>query len=176
MANVRDTILDIGNDLVAFAGALPQGNWQQVAVNLAAPGQQQILQQQQQILQQLQQQQHSLQAIPQIQATLQQMDARLQNIEEDLGGVMWTQRNAAFRASNHRDPEHLQPLYKEHHGGVLLIGTLPPADVPFPNTDAKVWVLKGPQLNQLQDFYQVQFAGNNIGARRAAFWRYISSP
>ena len=166
MANVRDTIQDIGNDLVAFAGALPQGNWQQVAVNLAVPGQQQILQQlqqQQQILQQLQLQQQNVQAT-------------LQNIKEDLAVVTWMQKNAAFRANNQRDPKHLQPLYKECYGGASLIGILPPADVPFPNNDDKIWVLTAPQLNQLQDFYHVQFAGNNIGARRGSFWRYISIP
>jgi predicted RNase H-like nuclease (RuvC/YqgF family) len=102
MANVRDVVQTVIDGLDVFKGILPDGNWQQVAAHLAAPGQQQILQQQQQILeqqqqmqqqltqqqQQMQQQLHqAMQPVAQMQVTLQQMQVTMQQVQQDVQQV-----------------------------------------------------------------------------------------
>lgn len=64
-SNVRDVVQTFIDGLDVVKGILPDGNWQQVAAHLAAPGQQQIS--------------HQLQ---QIQATLQQMQATQTQMQE----------------------------------------------------------------------------------------------
>ncbi|KAG7674785.1 hypothetical protein Ndes2526B_g05045 [Nannochloris sp. 'desiccata'] len=178
MANFRDALQDIGNDLGALAGTLPQGSFQQVAASLA-PGQQMqnqlqvLINGQQQIHQQLQQQHQQLQQQHQ---QLQQMQPQLQRVEEGLAVVTWTFRNDRIRAANRRDPDNLQPLHVEQTGGNTPAGNLPPATVHFPNNVADALQLTASQLNQLQVFYHAQFAGPHIGARRAAFQKYIMGP
>ena len=193
-ANVRDALQNFADGISGLVGALPAGNWQQVAVHLAAPGQQQILQQQQQILQQqqqllqqtqqMQQQvQQAVQPIAQMQVTLQQVQQDVQQVQQDvqqvqrdLASMRWTQVNAAIRFHNRKTRNGLRPLHKEREGGTNSVGALPPAHITFPENFSETFALTGNQLDQLQDFYQFQFAGHLVGDRRHALWVYISEP
>ena len=48
-SNVRDVVQTVMDGLAVVKESLPDGNWQQIAAHLAAPGQQQISHQLQQI-------------------------------------------------------------------------------------------------------------------------------
>ena len=208
MASVREVLQSVVNGLHEFSETLPDGNWQQVAAHLAAPGHQQILQQQQQILEQqqqmqermqqqqqrMQQQQQQMQHVvepiaqmqvmlqqvqvtqQQMQVTQQQMQVTLQQVQEDVLAMRGYQANVAIRFHNKRSRDAIRPLHKEREGGNSLVGALPPAEVSFPQTLSEAWNLSAARLQQLEDFYQVQFAGHRIGDRRRAFVAYISEP
>ncbi|KAH7621262.1 hypothetical protein Ndes2526B_g04068 [Nannochloris sp. 'desiccata'] len=181
MANVRDVVQTVIDGLDVFKGIFPDGNWQQVAANLAAPGQQQILQQQQQMQQQLTQQQQQLtQQQKQMQQDLQpiaQMQVTLQQMQQDFTSMRWNQANIAIRYHNKKSRDAIRPLHKEREGGcsspasVRLVADpaasaaavastpLPPAHMHFPQNLSEAAALTVNELNQLHDFYQVQFAG-----------------
>ena len=173
MANVRDVVQTVIDGLDVFKGILPDGNWQQVAAHHAAPGQQQILQQQQQMQQQLHQ---AMQPVAQMQVMLQQVQQDVQQVQRDLATMRWTQVNAAIRFHNKKSRDAIRPLHKEHEGGNNPADALPPAPVHFPQNLSEAAALTVNELNQLQDFYQFQFAGHLVGDRRLAFSAYISEP
>ena len=70
----------------------------------------------------------------------------------------------------------LRPLHKEREGGDSPVGALPPAQMHFPQNAAQADALTANKLNELQEFYQVQFAGPLVSDRRRAFLAYISEP
>ena len=81
------TVMD---GLAVVKESLPDGNWQQIAAHLAAPGQQQISHQ----LQQIQATQ------VQMQATMAQMQATTAQLQEDFTAMRWNQANSAIRFQN----------------------------------------------------------------------------
>lgn len=84
--------------------------------------------------------------------------------------------NAAIRFHNRNNRNAVRPLHKELEGGNNAVGALPPAHMQFPENFSEAIALTGNELDQLQDFYQVQFAGHLAGDRRHALWAYISEP
>ncbi|KAL4530052.1 hypothetical protein Ndes2526A_g04787 [Nannochloris sp. 'desiccata'] len=198
MANIVESLNQIGNGLQNLTASIGDGGMQQAVAQILAPeiaqltqlqqqmlqGQQQMLQGQQQMQQQmLQMQQQTQQQLTQLSESQQQTQATLHEVQNVLGEVMWTQKNHPIRGYNKSHPESLRALYKEHSGGDHSLesvppplGSTPPAGVPFPADNDDLMRLTGEQLNQLETFYEVQFgaSGNHIGARRNAFSRYIT--
>ncbi|KAH7620881.1 hypothetical protein Ndes2526B_g04815 [Nannochloris sp. 'desiccata'] len=202
MANIVESLNQIGNGLQNLTASIGDGGMQQAVAQILAPEiaqltqlQQQMLQGQQQLQQQmlqgqgqlqqqmLQNQQQTQQQLTQLSESQQQTQATLHEVQNVLGEVMWTQKNHPIRGYNKSHPESLRALYKEHSGGDHSLesvppplGSTPPAGVPFPGDNDDLMRLTGEQLNQLETFYEVQFgaSGNHIGARRNAFSRYIT--
>lgn len=92
--------------------------------------------------------------------------------------MRWHQANSAIRFQNRKNRGTiLLPLHKEEcEGGNSPVGTLPPAQMNFPQNRAQADALTANRINQLQEFYQVQFAGGLVTDRRHAFLAYISEP
>lgn len=201
MSNVRDVLQTAVGSLNDFLGGLPDGNWQEIATHLAAPGQQQLLQQQQLVLQQQQQMQQQLQqalqpiagmqqqlqevrvtqqqmqvTLQQVQVTLQEVQVTQQQMQQDFACMKWNQINSAIRFHNRKSRDIISPLYKDREGGNSPVGALPPAHLHFPQNLSQAAALTADELNGLQEFYQVQFAGLRVSDRRLAFSAYISEP
>ena len=160
MAGLGSALNDIGQASIALAAVVGNGSLQQAATNIIAPTLQQMQQQMQQMQQQMQQ-------------NHQQMQQQLSDLKADLN----VQKNVGIRIYNSkyesRPDRNLRPLYKENAGGNAAVGDTPPAGV-FPETWLACVSLTGPQLDALEGFYSVQFMGNTVPKRRAAFWKYIT--
>lgn len=121
-------------------------------------------------------QQQMQQQMQQMQEQMNQMQEQKQRVEEGLAVLNWTFRNDRIRAANYRRPNKMQPLHVEQTGGNAPVGSLPPATVPFPNNRGDAIQLTAIQLNQLEVFYHVQFAGPSVSTRRVAFLDYVMGP
>jgi hypothetical protein len=92
-SNVRDVVQTVIDGLVV-KGTLPDGNWQQVAAHLAAPGQQQILQ----LLQQIQTSQAQMQGdIAAMKGDIAAMKGDIAAMKGDITAMNWNQVNSAIR-------------------------------------------------------------------------------
>ena len=171
MAGLGSALNDIGQASIALAAVVGNGSLQQAATNIIAPTLQQIQHQMQQNHQQMQQNLQQMQQ--QMQQNHQQIQQQLSDLKADLN----VQKNVGIRIYNSkyesRPDRNLRPLYKENAGGNAAVGDTPPAGV-FPETWMACVSLTGPQLDALEGFYSVQFRGNTVPKRRAAFWKYIN--
>ena len=96
----------------------------------------------------------------QLQQQLQEQQQQMQQLQRDLAAMRWTQVNDSIRFHNRENGrDAVRPLHKQREGSTNPVGALPPADITFPVNFKEVLDLTGNQLDQLQTFYQFQFAG-----------------
>ncbi|KAL4530054.1 hypothetical protein Ndes2526A_g04789 [Nannochloris sp. 'desiccata'] len=156
MANIVESLNQIGNGLQNLTASIGDGGMQQAVAQILGPEiaqltqlQQQMLQGQQQLQQQmlqgqeqlqqqmlqgqeqlqqqmLQNQQQTQQQLTQLSESQQQTQATLHEVQNVLGEVMWTQKNHPIRGYNKSHPESLRALYKEHSGGDHSLESVPP--------------------------------------------------
>ena len=107
--------------------------------------------------------------LQQMQATMAQMQATTAQLQEDFTAMRWNQANSAIRFQNRNNRGILCPLHNP-------VGALPPPEMQVPQTRSQADALTVNRLNQLQDFYQVQFPGALVTDRRRAFWEFMSEP
>ena len=178
MAGLGSALNDIGQASIALAAVVGNGSLQQAATNIIAPTLQQMQQQMQQMHQQMQQNHQQMQQqMQQMQQQMQQNHQQIQQQLSDLKADLNVQKNVGIRIYNSkyesRPDRNLRPLYKGNAGGNAAVGDTPPAGV-FPETWMACVSLTGPQLDALEGFYSVQFMGNTVPKRIAAFWKYIT--